>query len=112
MKHHHIALVTIAGSLITAVILGLAYSAVTPGLPWWHGVYCALANAVTDGGDVQPVNKPGYAIQSAEFLTVVPLFVASFSLFTSAMSAVNQRASESRIKRHIELHSGTEGDAS
>jgi hypothetical protein len=104
VTHHRIALATIAAALVLDFALGLAYSAATPHLPWWHGLYCALANAVTDGGDVQPQNGAGYAIQAAEYVTVVPLVAATFSLFTSALSSVHVHASERRLKAHIELH--------
>lgn len=112
MSHHRVALVTIAAALALDVILGALYSVFTPGLPLWHGLYCALANAVTDGGDVQPANGAGYAVQACEYVTVVPLVAATFSLFTSALSSVHVRASEQRIKRHIEQHAGESREAS
>jgi hypothetical protein len=102
VRHHKLAAATIAVALALDVALGLAYAAVTPGLPWWHGLYCALANAVTDGGDVTPANGAGYAIQAAEFVLVVPLFAATFSFFTSGLAAVHVRESEERVKSHVE----------
>jgi hypothetical protein len=99
VKHHHIALVTLAVALVLDVILGVLYATVTPGMPVWHGLYCALANAVTDGGDVTPANGAGYIIQAIEYATVVPLFGASFSLFTSALSSVHLRPVHARLAR-------------
>lgn len=99
MKHHHIAMVTVAAALALDVILGVLYALVTPGMPVWHGLYCALANAVTDGGDVTPVTGAGYIIQAIEYATVVPLFGASFSLFTSALSSVHLRPVHARLAR-------------
>lgn len=102
MSHHRLALVTIGAALTLDVILGLAFAAVTPGLPWWHGLFCSLANAVTDGGDVGPRTGPGYAITALQYLTVVPLFAATFSLFTSGLAGIHIRAAEERIKAHVE----------
>ena len=90
MSHHRIALIVIAAALVLDAALGLAY-AVAEHLPAWHGLFCGLANAVTDGGDVPPRNAAGYAITAAEYLLVVPLFAATFSLFTSGLSAIHIR---------------------
>lgn len=109
MSHHRIALLVIAAAAVLDAALGLAYAAVTPHLPWWHGLYCALANAVTVGGDVAPANGAGYAITAAECLLVVPLFAAAFSLFTSGLTAVHVRGAEGRIKRHVETWLGGGG---
>lgn len=98
-RHHSRALATVAGALVLDAALGLAFAAVTPHLTWWHGLFCALANAVTDGGDAPPVNAPGYAITALEYVTVVPLFAAAFSLFTSGLADV--AGAEERIKRHV-----------
>jgi hypothetical protein len=99
VKHHHIAMVTIAVAMVLDAVLGVLYAEVTPGMPVWHGLYCALANAVTDGGDVTPVNHAGYIIQAIEYATVVPLFGASFSLFTSALSSMHLRLVHARLAR-------------
>lgn len=101
MRHHRLALATIGVALAVDAGLGLAFAAVTPGLPWWHGLFCGLANAVTDGGDVAPRTGPGYVITALEYLTVVPLFAATFSLFTSALASTHVLASEKRIKAHV-----------
>ena len=99
MKHHHIALITVVVALVLDAVLGVLYAKVTPGMPVWHGLYCALANAVTDGGDVTPANHAGYIIQAIEYATVVPLFGASFSLFTSALSSMHLKPVHSRLAR-------------
>lgn len=104
--HHRRAVATITAAAILDALLGALYAAATPGLPLWHGLYCALANAVTVGGDVSPVNSAGYAIQSVECLLVVPLFAATFSLFTSGLTATRTDASEKRIMQHIEVKLG------
>lgn len=99
--HHRRALAVIAAALTLDLALGAAYSAVTPGLPLWHGLYCALANAVTVGGDVAPANPRGYLVQAGECLLVVPLFAAALSLFTSGLTGGDVAGLEERIKRHV-----------
>ena len=101
MSHHRRALIVIAVALVLDAACGAAFSAVTPGLPLWHGLYCALANAVTVGGDVPPANGAGYAVTAAECSLVVPLFAATFSLFTSGLTAGHVRRAERRIRQHI-----------
>lgn len=99
--HHRRALAVITAAVILDAALGALYSLVTPGLPLWHGLYCALANAVTVGGDVSPVNGRGYAVQAAECSLVVPLFAATLSLFTSGLTGAGVAEAEARIKRHV-----------
>jgi hypothetical protein len=100
-SHHRVAAQVIAAALGLDILLGALYSLVTPGLPLWHGWYCALANAVTVGGDVAPVNTAGYLLQAVECILVVPLFGASFSFFTSGLTAGSVADAEERIKDHV-----------
>jgi hypothetical protein len=90
----------IASAAALDVVLGILYS-VAEHVPLWHGLYCALANAVTDGGDVSPTNGFGYAVNAAEFILVVPLFAATFSLFTTVLTTKDVKAHVD--KRHEEL---------
>jgi NhaP-type Na+/H+ or K+/H+ antiporter len=100
MKAHRTALIVITAALALDALLGLAYSAAQH-IPVWHGLYCALANAVTLGGDVSPTTPAGYWVNAAECVLVVPLFAATFSLFTSGLTATHIGDSEARIKRHL-----------
>lgn len=88
-KHHRRAIRIIAAALVTDALCGLAYARFER-IPAWHGLYCALANAVTLGGDVSPVNIAGYVINTIECTTVIPLFAAALSLFTSGLVGNNQ----------------------
>ena len=90
MRHHHLALLTVAVALALDAACGVLFARFQ-GIPVWHGLFCALANAVTDGGDVAPTTPGGYAVTAAEYALVVPLFAATFSLFTSALSSVHVR---------------------
>lgn len=98
MKHHQIALVTVGAAVVLDTGLGLAYGSAEHIGPW-HGLYCALATAVTVGGDIPPVNSAGYVIMALICATVVPLFGASFSLFTSALSSVHLRPVHRKLAR-------------
>lgn len=93
----------IALAVIMDFFLGLGFAYVT-GIPLWHGLYCALANAVTLGGDVSPVNSAGYVVNALECMTVVPLFAATLALFTSGLTGNSLDSAEERIKKHVERH--------
>jgi hypothetical protein len=84
----------IVSAMVLDVVLGVLYS-FAEHLPVWHGIFCAVANAVTDGGDVAPSNPWGYAITSLEYVIVVPLFAATFSLFTTIVTTRD-------VKKHID----------
>jgi hypothetical protein len=101
VSHRVIALLVIMAALVIDAALGLAFAAAEQ-LPLPHGLFCGLANAVTDGCDVAPRTVPGYVITAAEYILVVPLFAATFSLFTSGLTAVHIKDSEARVKQHIE----------
>lgn len=59
------------------------------------GFYWAVTTATTVGyGDIAPHTAAGHVIAVAVMLTVVPLFAATFSLFTSGLTA-----------DHVEKHS-------
>lgn len=100
MSHHRIALRVILAALGLDALAGFLFSAVEH-LPAWHGLYWALATAVTVG-DVAPVTGWGHVVAAAVCLTVVPLFAATFSLFTSGLTAVHVDRAEGRIKAHVE----------
>lgn len=100
MSHHRVAVLVIAAAVVLDQVFGLLFSLVQP-MPLWHGEACALANAVTDGCDVAPRNGPAYAVTALEYMIVVPLFAATFSLFTSGLSSIHVQRSEERIKNHM-----------
>lgn len=110
MTHHRIALIVIAAALILDAACGLAFAGFQH-IPAWHGLYDALANAVTLGGDVSPATPGAYAVNAVECLLIVPLFAAVFSLFTSGLTAQHVRKSESRIRAHITAERQQQGGA-
>lgn len=101
MNHHRIALVTITAAVVLDAACGLAFAAAQH-IPAWRGLYCALANGVTVGGDIPPSTPAGYAVTAIECLLIVPLFGATFSLFTSGLTGSRITASEKRVKAHVE----------
>lgn len=100
-RHHKRALLVIAATALLDAACGLLYAAAEHISPW-HGLYCALADGVTRGGNASPTTTAGYIISAVECMLVVPLLGASFSLFTSGLTAVHVAASETRVKAHVE----------
>lgn len=110
---HRAAVVTIAAAAVLDTGLGSLFAA-TEHLSEAQGLYWAVATATTVGyGDVVPKTPTGHLIAVLVMLTVVPLFGASFSLFTSGLTAAHVRSSERRIKAHVEdrlrTHLGKKG---
>ena len=101
MTHRRIAACTILIAVILDAALGLAF-AKAQRIPVAHGLFCGLANAVTDGCDVAPRTTAGYVITAMEYFLIVPLFAATFSLFTSGLASLHVGRSEARIMHHIE----------
>jgi hypothetical protein len=103
MSHHRLAALVVLAALILDTVCGAVFS-VAQQIPLWHGLFCALANAVTVGGNVPPSTPLGYAVTAVECALVVPLFAATFSLFTSGLTAVHVHQARDEIKDHIAAH--------
>ena len=93
ISHHRIASACLAIGVFLIAVYGQAF-ATYEHLPFWHGAYCALANAATDGCDRAPTTHAGYLIAALEFVTVVPLFGAAITFFTSGLLA-------GHVRRHV-----------
>ena len=100
MFHRPLLLAILATALVLDGICGFLYS-FAEHIPKWHGLYCGLANGVTVGCDVPPTTHYGFVINTAEFLLVIPLFGATFGLFTGLLADVHVRRAEERIKQHV-----------
>lgn len=98
---HVRAFIVISVALVLDTIFGLCFAAAQH-ISVWLGLYCALANAVTVGGTVAPAHLWGFIWTALECILVVPLFAATFSLFTTGLTAAHVRKSEDRIKEHVE----------
>jgi hypothetical protein len=109
VNHHRIAVAVIAAAMTLDAVLGLAFARAEH-LPAPHGLFCGLANAVTDGCDVAPRTAGGYVITALEYFLVVPLFAATFSLFTSGLTSLHIGRAERRIKQHVtQVHEDRSG---
>jgi voltage-gated potassium channel len=96
------ALVTIVTAVFLDIIFGILY-ATAEHLSIGLGLYWSITTATTVGyGDISPKTVSGHFIAVLVMLTVVPLFAATFSLFTTALTATHVRKSEERIKSHTE----------
>lgn len=101
---HRAAVATIAAAAVLDTCAGLGFAAAEH-TGAGRGLYWAVATATTVGyGDVAPRTAAGHVIAVLVMLTVVPLFGATFSLFTSGLAAGHVAGAEGRIKAHIERH--------
>ena len=85
---HAAALATIACAGALDLAGGIVFAAAEH-IPVTSGLYWAVATATTVGyGDISPVNPAGRLIAVLVMITVIPLFGATFSLFTSGLSGI------------------------
>lgn len=106
MRHNRAACLAIIMAAACDAAGGLAYAAAEH-ISSWLGLYYAVTTATTVGyGDVTPHTGAGHVIAAAIMLTVVPLFAATFSLLTTALTEArvksHMRGQEERLKQHIE----------
>lgn len=98
---HRTAVVTIVAALALDALGGMAYAA-AENLPLPLGLYWAVQTATTVGyGDVPPRSGAGHVIAVLVMLTVVPLFAATFSLFTSGLTAGHVERHAEAVKQHV-----------
>lgn len=101
MNHRRAAILTILAAALMDVACGLAY-AFTEHQPIGQSLFCGVANAVTEGSCPPPATVAGHLIDLVEFVLVVPLVAAVFSLLTSGLAGMHTAASEERLKAHLE----------
>lgn len=98
---HRAALATVGTAAVLDAGFGLGFAQAehhSAGI----GLYWALTTATTVGyGDVVPHTTAGHWLAAGVMLTVVPLFAATFSLFTSTLTHVHIRRSEKRVTEHV-----------
>jgi voltage-gated potassium channel len=105
-SHHRRALTVISAAAILDAGLGLAFAA-SDHISAADGLYWATTTATTVGyGDIVPRGWVAHILAVGVMITVIPLFGAAFSLFTSGLASesVHARiaAAEKRIKDHTE----------
>jgi hypothetical protein len=103
MTRRKLELLVITSALALDAVFGWLYG-IAEHLPIWHSMYVALANAVTLGGDVSPVNGYGYLLNTLECVLVVPLFAATFSLFTTVLTTADVKAHINRKHEELKDH--------
>ena len=104
-RHHRRALKVLAVTVVLDVILGVLYG-VAEHVHVLHGLYCAIGTATTVGCDIPPDNGPAYVLTVIMMLTVVPLWGATFSYFTSGLTSDHVDAAASgqtaELKEHVD----------
>jgi voltage-gated potassium channel len=105
---HAPAVIAIACAAVLDLIGGILFAAAEH-IPVTSGLYWAVTTATTVGyGDIEPRNPAGRLIAVFVMLTVIPLFGATFSLFTSGLAGVRiERLStglHTRLQRIEENH--------
>jgi voltage-gated potassium channel Kch len=99
---HRGAAITVVTAAGLDLLGGLAFAQVEH-IPADTGLYWSVTTATTVGyGDVSPKTTLGHLIAVFVMLTVIPLFAATFSLFTSGLTAGHIHDAEARIKAHVE----------
>jgi hypothetical protein len=95
-RHHRRAFRVLAATVALDIVLGVVYGE-TDNISVLHGLYCAIGTATTVGCDITPRTAGGYITSAVMMLSVVPLFAAVFSFFTTGLTA------DHVDKRHQEL---------
>jgi hypothetical protein len=65
------------------------------------GLYWAEAEATTVGSEIVPHTVAGHWIKVIVGISVVPLFAATFSIFTTALTATHVHTVGQEIKNHV-----------
>jgi hypothetical protein len=103
--HHKRAIGVLAVTAVLDVILGTLYG-IDDHIGVWHGLYCATGTATSLGCDVLPADGAGYVLSFLMMLTILPLFTAIFSLFTTGLMAshVDTRTEQQTdaLKGHVD----------
>jgi hypothetical protein len=107
-RHHIAAVVTVSVAALGDVILGTAFGyADHIGVP--AGLFFAVTTATTVGyGDITPHGWLPHLLAVTMMVTIIPLFGATFSLFTSGLASarISQLGSglHTRLQRIEENH--------
>lgn len=104
--HHKRAAAVITVAAALDVALGAAFGTADH-IGIGNGLYFATSVATTSGNSpFFPHGWMAYTLAVAMHVTMIPLWLAAFSLFTSGLTSGQVRAhvqgSESRIKQHVE----------
>jgi voltage-gated potassium channel len=99
---HKRAIITIEVATVLDAFAGAAYAHVEH-LHLGYGLYWAVATATTVGyGDVTPHTTAGHIIAVLVMITVIPLFAATFSLLTSALTAQHTAKQSTALRKRLD----------
>lgn len=100
--HSHQAVRIVIFAILLDAVYGIAFGLANH-VGVWYGLYFATTTASTVGyGDITPVGWLPHLLAVLIMVNVVPLFAATFSLFTSGLTSTHVKHSEARIKEHVE----------
>ena len=104
-RQHQRALIVLGVTIVLDVILGVLYG-LDDHIGIWHGLYCATGTATSLGCDVLPADSQGYVLSFLMMLTILPLFSAIFSLFTTGLMAshvdAKTKSQTTELKAHVD----------
>lgn len=102
MRDSRLALRVIAAAVALDCLSGVAF-AYADHIPVPDGLWFATVTATTVGyGDIVPRGALAHLLAVAIMASVIPLFAAAFSLFTTGLTAAHVRAAEAGLKEHLE----------
>ena len=100
--NRRLAYLTILAAIALDVIAAICFAA-AENISVGNGFYWAVATATTVGyGDVTPHNGLGKVIAVLVMLTVIPLFAATFSLFTTLLTANHVSRETGYLRRRLD----------
>lgn len=112
-RHHKRALAVLGFTGLLDVVFGILYG-LDDHIGIWHGLYCATGTATSLGCDVLPADGTAYVLSTLMMLTILPLFAAIFSLFTTGLVASHADDKTDRqtddLKRHVDQKTATQTD--
>jgi hypothetical protein len=97
--HHRIAVRVLSCAIALDIVTGVCFSfAQHVGVP--EGLYYATGVATTIGADISPHGWLPHVLTVVMMTTIIPLFAAVFSLFTTGLTAdhVDKRHREMSVK--------------
>lgn len=104
--HHKRALTVLWVAVLLDVVFGILYG-LDEHIGIWHGLYCATGTATSLGCDVLPAGGTAYVLSTLMMLTILPLFAAIFSLFTSGLVATHVDTKTDRQTQDLKGHVDT-----